>query len=143
MRATNTTSTITAMRITRSTGNTWRRSTARADALAILHHQLGLDLPAWQRYLSWIGRFAVGDLGISYTYNVPVMELVGQRVAVSLPLAVMAIILSTALAIPVGVFAAARRGQSGDVAVMGIAQIGVAVPNFWLGLLLILLFALN
>jgi peptide/nickel transport system permease protein len=116
---------------------------ARADTLAILHHQLGLDLPGWQRYLSWIGRFAVGDLGISYTYNVPVTELVGQRVAVSLPLAVMAIILSTALAIPVGVFAAARRGRSGDVAVMGIAQIGVAVPNFWLGLLLILLFAVK
>src|SRR6185437_7354521 len=78
-----------------------------------------------------------------YTYSVPVTQLLGQRVLVSLPLAVMAIILSTAIAIPTGVFAAARRGRAGDAAAMGAAQIGVAVPNFWLGILLILLFAVH
>ncbi len=116
---------------------------ARPDTLAVLHHQLGLDLPVWQRYLGWISGLLRGDLGTSYTYGVPVTELVGQRVLVSLPLAVMAILLSTAIAIPAGVLAASHRGRPGDVATMGVAQIGVAVPNFWLGLLLILLFAVH
>jgi len=116
---------------------------ARPDTLAALHRQLGLDRPVWLRYATWIGHLAIGDFGTSYTYDVPVAGLIGQRVTVSLPLAVMAIVLSTALAIPVGVYAAARRGRGGDVTAMGIAQVGVAVPNFWLGLLLILVFAVK
>jgi peptide/nickel transport system permease protein len=114
---------------------------AQPDTLAALHHALGLDRPVWLRYAGWVGHMAIGDFGISYTYNVPIAELIGQRVMVSVPLALMAIVVSTALAIPVGVFAAARRGRAGDAVAMGVAQIGVAVPNFWLGLLLILGFA--
>ena len=116
---------------------------AREDTLAAVRHQLGLDAPAWLRYARWIGGLCVGDMGISYTYHVPVGELVRQRVLVSLPLALFAILLSTAIAIPVGVAAAARRGGAADAALMGAAQLGVAVPNFWLGLLLILLFAVR
>jgi peptide/nickel transport system permease protein len=116
---------------------------AREDTLAALRHQMGLDAPAWLRYLRWIAGLATGDLGTSFTYNVPVSRLVGQRVMVSLPLALLAIVLSTALAIPLGVFAAARRGRASDTALMAAAQVGVAVPNFWLGLLLILLFAIR
>ncbi len=116
---------------------------AQADTLAALQHQLGLDQPVWWRYLDWIGHLATGDFGVSYTYSVPVSELIRARVLVSLPLALMAIVISTALAIPLGVFAASRRGQVADAAVMGVAQVGVALPNFWLGLLLILLFAVR
>jgi peptide/nickel transport system permease protein len=116
---------------------------ARADTLAALHHRLGLDAPLWLRYLRWAGGLLAGDFGVSYTYSVPVRELIGQRVMVSLPLAVIAIFLSTAIAIPTGVLAAARRGQLSDAAMMGVAQVGVAVPNFWLGLLLILLFSIR
>jgi peptide/nickel transport system permease protein len=116
---------------------------ARPDTLAALQHQLGLDRPMVLRYLAWIGGFVTGDFGESYTYGVPVAELIGPRVMVSLPLALMAMALSTALAIPLGVLAAARRGRATDSIVMGATQIGVAVPNFWLGLLLILLFALK
>ena len=116
---------------------------AQPDTLAALHHQLGLDRPLVVRYLAWIAQLVTGRLGDSYTYDVPVAELIGPRVMVSLPLAVMALVLSTAIAIPVGVYAAARRGRAGDVVVMGAAQIGVALPNFWLGLLLIVLFALQ
>ena len=116
---------------------------ARPDTLAALHHQLGLDTPLIQRYIGWVFGLLRGDFGVSYTYSVPVSELIGQRVLVSLPLAVLAIILSTAIAIPTGVFAAARRGRAGDVATMGVTQLGVAVPNFWLGLLLILLFSVR
>lgn len=116
---------------------------AREDTLAALREQLGLNRPVPTRYLSWIGRFVTGDFGVSYTYGVPVRELIADRLAVSLPLALMAIALSTAIAIPVGVFAASRRGRLGDAATMGFAQIGVATPNFWLGLLMILLFSVK
>ncbi len=116
---------------------------ARPDTLAALRHQLGLDAPMWLQYLRWIGGLLHGQLGTSYTYSVPVTELISQRVLVSLPLAIIAIVLSTAIALPVGVLAAARRGRAADAAAMGVAQIGVAIPNFWLGLLLILLFAIR
>jgi peptide/nickel transport system permease protein len=116
---------------------------ARADTLAAARHALGLDAPAWLRYLRWISGMATGDFGVSYTYHVPVATLIGQRVLVSLPLAVAAIALSTALAIPAGVLAAARRGGAADAATMGVAQLGVALPNFWLGILLVLLFAIR
>jgi peptide/nickel transport system permease protein len=118
-------------------------TSARPDTLAALRHQMGLDRPAWVRYLTWIVGMLHGDFGTSYTYSVPVSELIGQRVMVSVPLAIMAILLSTSIAIPVGVAAAARRGRGTDAALMGVAQIGVALPNFWLGLLLILLFAVT
>lgn len=116
---------------------------ARPDTIAALRHQLGLDVPATLRYLHWIGGLLTGDFGVSYTYSVPVRELIAERITVSLPLALLAIVLSTAIAIPVGVLSAARRGRAADTAMMGVAQIGVAMPNFWLGLLLILLFAVR
>jgi peptide/nickel transport system permease protein len=116
---------------------------AREDSLAAVRHSLGLDAPLWLRYLRWIGGMATGDFGVSYTYGVPVAALIGQRVMLSLPLALFAIVLSTALAIPAGVLAAARRGGAGDAGVMGVAQLGVALPNFWLGILLVLLFAIR
>ena len=116
-------------------------TSARPDTIAALRHQMGLDRPAWLRYVTWIGGLLTGDFGISYTYSTPVSELLAQRVMVSLPLAVLSICLSTAIAIPVGVLAAARRGRGTDATIMGLAQFGVALPNFWLGILLILLFA--
>ncbi len=116
---------------------------AREDTLAALRHQLGLDAPLWLRYARWLAGLFVGDFGTSFTYHVPVADLVRQRVLVSVPLAVLAILLSTAIAIPVGVASAARRGGALDAGLMGVAQIGVALPNFWLGLLLILLFAVR
>ena len=118
-------------------------TSARPDTLAALRHQMGLDRPAWLRYVTWILGMLHGDFGTSYTYSVPVVELIRDRVMVSVPLAFMAIFLSTSIAIPVGVAAAAHRGRGADAALMGIAQIGVALPNFWLGLLLILLFAIT
>ncbi len=116
---------------------------ARPDTLAAIRAQLGLDRPAWLRYLSWMGALAVGDLGTSYTYSVPVAELVAARAAVSLPLALMAVTSSISVASPVGVIAASRRGGGSEVALWGAAVCGVSLPNFWLGLLLILLFAVT
>jgi peptide/nickel transport system permease protein len=116
---------------------------ARDDTLAALRAQMGLDRPVWRQYLTWVGGLLRGDFGVSFTYSVPVAELIGARALVSLPLAVMAIVLSTAIAIPVGVMAAARRGRAADSLLMGVAQIGVSVPNFWLGLLFIVFFAVD
>ncbi len=116
---------------------------ARPDTLAALRQQMGLDLPAAQRYVLWLGGLVTGDLGTSYTYGVSVWELVRERLGLSLPLALMAITLSTLLAIPLGVLAAARRGRAADAGVMGFTQLGIAIPNFWFAILLILLFGVQ
>ncbi len=109
--------------------------------VAQLRQQMGLDGGPVQRYLHWAGNLLSLDFGRSYTYSVPVIDLVTERLAVSLPLALIALALSTAIAIPVGLYAASRRGKTGDVISMGAAQLGVAVPNFWFALLLVYLFA--
>ncbi|MEO3385625.1 ABC transporter permease [Mesorhizobium sp. CAU 1741] len=114
---------------------------ATPEALAAMREQMGLGDPVLLRYFSWIGGMLVGDFGRSFTYSSPVIELITERVIVSLPLAIISLILSTAIAIPVGIFAAARRGRVGDTASMGLAQVGVAVPNFWFALLMIYVFA--
>jgi len=104
---------------------------------------MGLDQPAPVRFVSWIWGLLHGDFGRSYTYDVPVMELVLERLEVSLPLALMAIILSTAIALPVGTIAASKRGGIVDALIMAGSQIGLAIPNFWFAILLILLFSIN
>ncbi len=116
---------------------------ATPEAVAALRDELGLNgsLPA--RYGHWVGGLLTGDFGQSYTYRVPVAELVAARVQVSLPLALIALVLSTAIAFPVGIIAAARRGRPADYAIMGATQLGIAVPNFWFAMLLVLVFAVN
>ena len=116
---------------------------AQEDTLRALRTELGLDLPAPVRYLNWLGEVLQGDLGRSYTYDTPVQELLLNRVELSLPLALLAILLSTGIAIPLGVFAASRHRKVADTGIMGFAQLGVAVPNFWFAILLILLFSVK
>ncbi|SLN52050.1 Glutathione transport system permease protein GsiC [Roseivivax jejudonensis] len=116
---------------------------AQEDTVAALRAELGLDRPRVERYLAWVGGLLTGDLGTSYTYRTPVAQMVADRLWVSLPLALFALALSTLLAFPAGLYAAARRGRAGDVAVMGATQLGIAVPNFWFAMLLVLLFAIN
>ncbi|MDA9554006.1 ABC transporter permease [Emcibacteraceae bacterium] len=111
------------------------------DAADALRAELGLNLSAWDRYFNWISGMLVGDFGISYTYRIPVSELVLDRLTVSLPLTIYALILSTIIAIPVGVISASKRGSFSDTFLMGTAQIGVAIPNFWFAILLVLLFS--
>ena len=115
---------------------------ADPDSVAAMRHQLGLDAGAWQRYGSWVGGLLRGDFGLSYTYRVPVGALLAERLQVSLPLAVYALLLSIAVAFPSALYAAAKRGRLGDSIVSGITQLGLAVPNFWLGMLLVLVFAI-
>ncbi len=116
---------------------------ARPDTLAALQAELGLDQPLPVRYLSWVGGMVTGDFGTSYTYKTPVAGMVADRIWVSLPLALYALILSTVIAFPAGIYAASRRGGVGDTAVMGATQLGVAIPNFWFAMILVLIFAIK
>lgn len=112
-------------------------------AVQALREQLGLHRPALERYLDWVGALATGSFGKSYTYSVPVDELLAARLQITVPLALLAMVLSVAMALALGIFAAAHHDRRGDVAVMGVSQLGISVPNFWLALLLILLFAVH
>lgn len=116
---------------------------ARPDTLAALRAELGLDLPVFQRYVAWVTGMLQGDFGTSYTYRTPVAQMVVDRMAVSVPLAVLALALTIAIAFPAGIYAASRRGRLGDLGVMGATQLGVAVPNFWFAMILVLIFAVN
>lgn len=116
---------------------------ADPSAVAALRTQLGLDEPLPWRYLGWVWGMVQGDFGISYTYRVPVSELVAERIAISLPLTLYALALSTLIAFPAGIIAAARRNSAADLSVMGATQLGVAIPNFWFAMMLVLVFAIN
>lgn len=116
---------------------------ATPETLAAVRAEYGLDKPVPVRFAEWVAGLVTGDLGMSYTYRVPVATLIVERLAVTVPLALIAIALSTAIAIPLGVFAAARHGRPADAGVMVFSQIGVAIPNFWFALLLVLLFSIT
>lgn len=116
---------------------------ADPEAVRALAAQLGLDQPALQRYAGWIAGLLAGDLGTSYAYGTPVAELVGERLALTVPLALLAMALATVLALAAGLYAAAHHRRWGDVGVMGLAQLGIALPNFWFAILLILVFSVQ
>ncbi len=116
---------------------------ADPDAMNALRHQLGLDVAPLERYFLWVRGLLQGDFGLSYTYRVPVGQLIAERLQVSLPLALYALLLSTAIAFPIGLLAAAQRGRATDGLLTGLTQLGLAIPNFWLGMLLALLFAVT
>lgn len=116
---------------------------AEPETLEALRKQLGLDRSAPERYFAWVGGLVRGDLGVSYTYSVPVAELVAERLVVTVPLALLAMALTSVMALALGVYAASRHGRPGDWGVMLFGQIGIAVPNFWFAILLILLFAVR
>ncbi len=117
--------------------------TATPEALAALNAKLGLDQPAFTRYLHWVGGLLQGDTARSISYDTPTAELIGERLRVTLPLAAMAMLLTVALALGLGLYAASRHNRIGDVGVMAASQVGIAIPNFWFAILLILLFAVH
>ena len=116
---------------------------AEADTIAALRAELGLDAAPLQRYWQWVSGMASGDFGLSYAYRSPVITLIGERLQVSLPLALYALLIAIAIAFPAGVLAAARRGSGSDAAVMGFTQLGIALPNFWFAMLLVFVFSIQ
>lgn len=116
---------------------------ASPEALTALRVQLGLDAPVVVRYWTWLAGMASGDFGISYTYRTPVIDLIAARLWVSIPLAIYALVLATLIGIPLGVLAATNRNSPIDAGTMGLTQIGIALPNFWFAMLLVLLFSVT
>ena len=117
--------------------------TATPESIAAMEEKLGLNQPAATRYLSWMGGMLQGQTGLSISYDTPTAQLMAERMQVTLPLAVMAMGLTVALALILGIYAASQQNKSGDVGVMTLSQLGLALPNFWLAILLILLFAVH
>ena len=113
------------------------------ETLARLRHAMGLDRPLALQYLDWLARAARGDFGTSIQYDLPVGRLILSRLPVTLPLALMAAALMVIIALPLGVYAATHHRRAGDYLAMLVSQLGIAVPAFWSGLLLILLFSVR
>lgn len=112
-------------------------------SIAAMRIQMGLDAPAHERFFGWIGGMVQGDFGISATQRVAISRLVAERMAVTLPLTIMAMALSMLVGLPLGIVAAMRRGRPTDTGIMILAQTGIAIPNFWFGMLLTLVFAVG
>lgn len=113
------------------------------DAQAALRERLGLNAPLLERYASWAWGILRGDFGTSYAFGVPVAGLIAERLPLTLSLALSGTLLTVVTAVGLGVFAASNHGKPGDWGVMTLSQLGIAVPAFWLSMLLVLLFAVE
>jgi peptide/nickel transport system permease protein len=113
------------------------------EATARLRASLGLDRPLAVQYVHWLAHALSGDLGVSIQYDVPVGGLIASRLPVTLPLTLLAALFMVATAVPLGLYAATRHRRLGDYVTMVVSQLGISVPSFWAGLLLILLFSVH
>jgi peptide/nickel transport system permease protein len=116
---------------------------ATPDALAQLRHQMGLDLPGWQRYLAWIGGILHGDFGTSQVSSAPVAELIRQKLSVSAPLALLGMAVSVLISVPLGVIAGVRYRRLSGAMISALSLGGIAIPAFWAALLMITVFAIR
>jgi peptide/nickel transport system permease protein len=116
---------------------------ATPETLQTLRHKLGLDRPILIQYLSYMKNLTVGDLGRSITYDIPIRSLIFSRLQVTVPLAILSMIFALLISIPMGIYSSLHRNRVGDYGVMVFSQMGLAVPAFWAGILLILLFAVT
>ncbi|MCB1340182.1 MAG: ABC transporter permease [Pseudooceanicola sp.] len=116
---------------------------ATEDALAALRDQLGLNDPLLTRYWSWVTNALTGDFGVSHSFRVPVAGLIAERLPMTISLAVSGMIFTVVLALVLGIAAAANHRKAGDWGIMFVSQLGIAVPAFWLAMLLVLVFAVN
>ena len=117
--------------------------TATPERVAALNTQLGLDKPLWDQYFIFVGRLAHGDLGDSLTYQRPVFDLVFQAVPITLSLLAFALVLSLVISIPLAALAATAPGRVRDLLVRVFTLIGQGMPQFWVGIMLILLLAVK
>jgi len=110
-------------------------------AVEALRKELGLGGSIITRYFTWLVSMLQGDFGVSYTYREPVTQLIVDRLQVSLPLAAIAFALSTLIALPLAAFTATRRGKISETVILNVAQVGVAIPNFWFAIILLSVFS--
>ena len=117
--------------------------TATPESLVAMEEKLGLHQPALTRYLQWTGGLLQGQTGLSISYDTPTLDLMRERLQVTLPLAILAMTITVAVALSLGIYAASKQNSAADMGVMTLSQLGLALPNFWLAILLILLFAVQ
>jgi len=113
------------------------------ETLANLRAELGLDKSFWAQYTDWMGNLLTGRGSWSINYDMPVYDLILSRLTVTGPLALIAMVFGVVISIPLGIYAARHQNRPGDVSVMFFTQLGLATPEFWLGILLILLFSVH
>jgi peptide/nickel transport system permease protein len=116
---------------------------ATPETLANLRAELGLDKSFWAQYTDWMGNLLTGRGSWSINYDMPVYDLILSRLTVTGPLALLAMVFGVVISIPLGIYAARNQNRPGDVSVMFFTQLGLATPEFWLGILLILLFSVH
>lgn len=109
----------------------------------VLRQKMGLDKPPLVRYFSWLAGVLQGDLGSSIRYSQPVWDLVAQRLRLTLPLVILSLLLATVVSIPLGILAARRAGHWADAGISSFALLGIVLPGFWVGLMLIYLFGVE
>lgn len=107
------------------------------DEVAALREQYGLNLPVYARYFKWFGQVLQGNLGYSYDWEKPVRDLIGERLALTFAIAILSAVFTYAVAIPIGIYSAARQYSVGDYIVSFIGFIGMSIPNFMLALILL------
>ena len=105
---------------------------------AAIERELGLDKPLWAQYVEWMGQLAVGNLGKSYRYDLPAWEIIRPLIPVTLELALLSLIISVALGVPLGVISAVRQDTRLDYVLRVFSLAGLSMPSFWLGMVIIL-----
>ena len=105
--------------------------------------RFGLNLPLWQQYLVFLGNLLQGDFGRSFLYNTPVLELILGRLPATLELTLMAVLGATLIGVPLGIYAGYRPDSAAAKVIMAGSILGFSVPTFWVGLILILTFAVS
>ena len=118
-------------------------SEATPEVVANLRQQWGLDQPVYIRYLSWLGNMVRGNLGDSYFSRQTVTQLVGNALPVTLELAILSLLVAVLIAIPTGIVSAVKAGSWFDLGAAALAFIGLSIPSFWLGIMLIYVFAVH
>jgi peptide/nickel transport system permease protein len=111
--------------------------------LAAIRAELGLDRPIHEQYLLWMGKVLTGDFGFSWRIRVPVSELILAKLPVTFQLASMAFVIAVLIGVPLGILSAVKKDTPADWAANGAALFGISTPNFWLGIMMILLFSVE
>lgn len=117
--------------------------TASSEQIASLNQELGLDTPLYQQYFVWMSDVVRGDLGTSYFLGQSVTAAISSHIGPTLAIALLAEIIAITVAIPLGIYAATRRGSTSDISIMGVSLLGMSVPSFLLGLFLALIFGVK
>lgn len=115
---------------------------ATPESLEALREQLGLNRPFLQRYVAWLFDFIRGDFGMSYKYQMPVAEMIGSKLPITIIMALISFFIMIAISLPVGIYTAKHSGKLTDRLIMAVNQVMMSVPHFFMGIMITYLFGL-